>query len=299
MKQNNRPQTGISALQWAVSFLTKKGMPREQAVNESRLLLAKTLKITTLQVVTEKEKILTREEWEEFSRCIERRADDEPLQYITGEQEFMGLIFRVTPDVLIPRWDTEVLVNAAINCIKDMTDPTLLDLCTGSGAIALSLLHYSPGAQAWAVDISPAALAVAAENAARLGVEKRVAFLQGDLFEPLLKQKLKQEQKHLFDLIVSNPPYISAAEWEELPADVRREPALALRGGRDGLDFYRRIAAGAREFLKPGRVLLLEIGWSQGEAVTQILRAHGFINIAVIPDLQGKDRVVSAQNMVY
>ena len=221
------------------------------------------------------------EEQEAYLKLIARRCERVPLQHITGEQEFMGLPFRVTPDVLIPRQDTEVLVE---ECLRHLAPGNIfLDLCTGSGCILVSLLHYAKGTFGTGADLSGKALAVAKGNVEANGVEARL--VQGDLFEPVTGT---------FDLIVSNPPYIASAEIETLAPEVREhEPRMALDGTADGLFFYRRIVQESPSYLKEGGWLCMEIGYDQGAAVRQLMEARGFATVSVIKDLAGLDRVVS------
>ena len=221
------------------------------------------------------------EEQEAYLKLIARRCERVPLQHITGEQEFMGLPFRVTPDVLIPRQDTEVLVE---ECLRHLAPGNIfLDLCTGPGCILVSLLHYAKGTFGTGADLSGKALAVAKGNVEANGVEARL--VQGDLFEPVTGT---------FDLIVSNPPYIASAEIETLAPEVREhEPRMALDGTADGLFFYRRIVQESPSYLKEGGWLCMEIGYDQGAAVRQLMEARGFATVSVIKDLAGLDRVVS------
>ena len=221
------------------------------------------------------------EEEKAYQELIERRAKRIPLQQITGEQEFMGLSFRVNEHVLIPRQDTEILVE---EIMRDLHDGIrILDMCTGSGCILLSLLHYSNDCSGVGVDVSEDALAVARQNADRLA-EKQAVFIQSDLFEKV---------EGSFDLIVSNPPYIRSQEIAGLMPEVREhEPHLALDGKDDGLHFYREIIKGAMLHLKRGGQLFFEIGYDQGEAVQALLAANGYTEIAVVKDYAGLDRVV-------
>ena len=287
MGKGKKPQTGREALQWAASFFQGRAMDKEQALLEARLLLAKAWNKEMISLVTSLEENLPGEVWRRFAAFAARRADYEPLQYILGQQEFMSLSFKVTPAVLIPRSDTEVLVEEAIRLLKGRKAPKILDLGTGSGAIAVSLAYYLPEAQVWAVDISEDALAVARENARIHNVDSRICFYHGDLFAPLPPQMK-------YDLIVSNPPYVSEAEYEELPPDVKKEPVLALLGGENGLDFYSRIADQAPLFMEKGGALLMEIGWCQAEPVKRLLAEKGFSPVSILRDLGGRDRVVFA-----
>lgn len=218
-----------------------------------------------------------------YCDLILQRVAHTPLAYIKGTQEFMGLEFSVNKQVLIPNQDTETLVEEAMRLMHD--GMRVLDLCTGSGCIALSLLHYTNDTSAVATDISEAALTVAVQNAGQLKLTERVSFAETDLF-PVQKEK--------FDLIVSNPPYIPTEVIETLAPEVKdHEPRLALDGTKDGLSFYRRIIRTAPEWLFESGWLILEIGYDQGEAVSAMMRENGFRDIEVIRDLGGKDRVVT------
>jgi len=217
-----------------------------------------------------------------FEQLIARREKREPLQYIIGNVPFMGVDIRVTPDALIPRMDTEVLCEKALSYMNG--SEKVLDLCTGTGVIAITLKHAFEKAAVWAADISEKALALAGENAARNGTD--IIFRQGDLFEAVGEER--------FDMIVSNPPYINAADMETLQEEVRREPRLALYGGEDGLDLYRRIVKAAPGHLNPGGRLLFEIGYDEGQAVSDLMEEN-FEAIAVHKDLNGLDRCVEGK----
>lgn len=232
---------------------------------------------------------------EQFYRTvIEKRAERVPLQHITGEQEFMGLSFRVNEHTLIPRQDTEILVEEAMRHLVD--GMRILDMCTGSGCILLSLLKYSNECEGIGVDISEKALEVARENAARLQLS--AAFLAGDLFAPL--ESLEAERtvrggRHgvLFDMVVANPPYIETGVIAALMPEVRaHEPLAALDGGEDGLSFYRRITTQAPAYMQRGAYLFFEIGCGQAQAVTALMQETGFGGIEVLRDYAGLDRVV-------
>ena len=223
-----------------------------------------------------------------YRDVIRQRAERIPLQHITGEQEFMGFSFQVNEHVLIPRQDTETLVEEALGVLKPKME--ILDLCTGSGCILLSLLKLGEkqgiaGLKGTGADISREALKVAKENGRRLEIPgDQLAWVRGDLFEKL---------EGPFDLLVSNPPYILSGELSGLQEEVRlHDPALALDGHEDGLYFYRRIAAEAGKYLRDGAFLMLEIGWDQGEAVRGLLEAAGYQEVEVKKDLSGNDRVV-------
>ncbi len=221
---------------------------------------------------------------EAYMELVKRRAEHEPLQYLTGEQEFMGLSFRVSPAVLIPRQDTECLVEEVM---KYVAGKRILDVCTGSGCIAISLARLAQPAAVTACDLSERALAVAQQNVTAL--EADVTLLQGDLFAPV---------EGRFDIIVSNPPYICSEEVTRLMPEVRdHEPKMALDGDADGLSFYRRITKEAPEYLTPGGMLFFEIGCEQAEAVSGLMRGHGFADIRVKKDYAGLDRIVYGRLM--
>ena len=213
------------------------------------------------------------------------RAGRTPLQHITGEQEFMGYRFKVTKDVLVPRFDTELLVEEAAK--RAILGAKILDLCTGSGIIGIALKKMCFGAEVTLTDVSDEALAVAAENAELNKADVKI--IKSDMFGSL-------DPKEKFTLIVSNPPYIPAEEIENLDPEVKdHDPRLALDGGEDGLDFYRIIASEAPKYLTAGGQVLLEIGHDQGETVPALLKAAGFRDIEVLKDLSGNDRVVAAK----
>lgn len=224
-----------------------------------------------------------------YRECIKRRVQHEPVAYITGHRDFMGLDFKVTKDTLIPRPDTEILVEAVLQRLPAAGENSILaDIGTGTGAICLSLLNYLPKLRAMAVDISPGALAVAQENSVSLGLSQRVEFLQGDLLAPL---KSKGE---LLNAIVSNPPYIPKADIATLASDVKAyEPMGALDGGEDGLDFYRRLLAESGDLLKDGGFLAMEVGIHQAvqlEALAKDMSQWG--KCEILRDLAGIERVV-------
>lgn len=228
--------------------------------------------------------IIEQKDEERYRDLLQKRGSHIPLQHLTGTCDFMGLTFQVNDQVLIPRQDTETLVESALLRLKE--GDRALDLCTGSGCIILSLEKLGPGIRGLGADISAAALAVAKRNRDSLGLESD--FCISDLFEGI---------EGVFDIIVSNPPYIASGKIPGLMEEVRGfEPLLALDGGADGLDFYRRIVKDARDFLKPGGWLGLEIGYDQREAVEELLRRQGFTKTETLQDLAGLDRTVWAEN---
>ena len=222
----------------------------------------------------------------ELRAFVERRRKGEPIQYITGEAEFYGLPFRVTPDVLIPRPETEHLVEKVLSLAGRFEQPRIVDVGTGSGAIAVALAHELPHAQIAAIDISSRALAIAEENAKRNGLTLRI--MMGDLLAPVAEER--------FEIIVSNPPYVPTTDRATLSVEVREyEPALALFAGGDGLDVYRRFIPAAFDALTPGGFVALEIGYGQSTAVEALLAGSGFEQIEFVLDLQDIPRVASAQ----
>ncbi|MGA7242529.1 MAG: peptide chain release factor N(5)-glutamine methyltransferase, partial [Terracidiphilus sp.] len=213
-----------------------------------------------------------------FASLLKRRRKGEPIQYITGETEFYGLPFRVTPDVLIPRPETEHLVEKSVGLATVFDKPRIVDIGTGSGVIPVSLAHKLPESQITAIDISGAALSVAEENGRRNGVDIR--FLEGDLLAPVAEER--------FEIIVSNPPYVAAVDRDSLSIEVRDyEPALALFAGDDGLSIYLHLIPQAFAALVPGGFIALEIGYGQQPAIHSLLATAGFIDIQFTPDLQG------------
>ena len=262
---------------------TAEGMLREAQVPDARLdaeyLLAEVLDAPRLLVCLSGETVLTEARLEAFFALVERRKTREPLQYILGTQPFMGFDFLVTPDVLIPRADTETLCEQALLYAAD--GKKVLDLCTGSGALAVAIKKLSPLCLVTAADISKEALEIAKQNAAMNKADVR--FVQGDLWEAVPNER--------FSVIVSNQPYIPTADLPALQEEVRREPSLALDGGADGLNFYRRIIEGAPAHLEAGGALLLETGDGEHETVARMM-VKDFENIRTVNDLNGLPRVV-------
>lgn len=258
--------------------LEKAGI--QEAALDARLLLEEVCRTDRNTLLVHGDRAVTEEEETQFRIFIERRSTHEPLQQITGWQEFMGLRFSVTEDVLVPRQDTETLVEEVMRYLRDGME--ILDVCTGSGCILLSLLRYSNGCRGVGCDISEKALAVAEQNAKELGISAQ--FIQSDLFESI---------EGRFEYIVSNPPYIRKDMIPTLMEEVRdHEPLIALDGGEDGLDFYRKITREATEHLYSGGMLFFEIGYDQGEAVKLLMEEEGYEEVTVSQDLAGLDRVV-------
>ncbi|RQD76737.1 MAG: peptide chain release factor N(5)-glutamine methyltransferase [Candidatus Syntrophonatronum acetioxidans] len=282
------------ALQGASLTLKKAGISHYNY--ESALLLAFCLGKDLVHIYTYPEKHLTPSQEEKYKKLVEKRASRVPYHYLVGEREFMGLSFRVNPWVLIPRPDTEILAQEALRWAREREEKPLylLDLGTGSGILAITLAFHLPHCQCWATDLSREALQVAAENAARHGVEGRITFLQGDLWEALEGERELQGQK--FSLILSNPPYVPRDQLKELPREIRdHEPLEALEGGPQGLDFYPRIISRAHRFLASPGLLLLEVGEGQGKKVREMSCQAGiFKDIYILKDYQGLERVVAS-----
>jgi len=223
-----------------------------------------------------------------YSALIERRLAGEPIQYITGETEFYGLPLHVNRDVLIPRPETEHLVEKALSLAAEFERPRMVDVGTGSGAIAVALAHKLPGARITAIDVSPAALAMARGNAERNGVAGHIRFLEGDLLGPVAGEQ--------FEFVISNPPYVAESDRASLAVEVREyEPAQALFAGKDGLDVYRRLIPAAHAALVSGGLVVMEIGYGQDAALAGLLAASGFEQIEFTADLRGIPRVVSSR----
>jgi len=278
-------QSVLVLLRESAAYLEKCGVPDARA--EADFLLAHILNTTRERLYLDRERILTPATVEQFRRLVLQRGTRVPLAYIVKTREFMGLNFYVDPNVLIPRPETELLVEKALALIQTKfpgQTVRILDLCTGSGAIAISLAAHCRSAVIVATDISEQALAVARYNARQNKVW--VDFRQGDLFEPVEGQK--------FDLIVTNPPYVSTDEYLRCSPEVKHEPALALLGGEDGLDFYRIIAAESGEYLNPAGMIILEIGNLQGVKVAKLMAVHGY-KTEIFPDYAGWDRIVLAR----
>ncbi|HBV84359.1 MAG: peptide chain release factor N(5)-glutamine methyltransferase [Lachnospiraceae bacterium] len=261
----------------------------EDAVLDARLLLEYICHTDRNELIVHADCQRSSMEEQFYKIVIEKRASHIPLQHITGEQEFMGLSFQVNEHVLIPRQDTEILVEEVMRHLSD--GMRILDICTGSGCILLSLLKYSNECEGVGIDISSDALRVAQENAQRLQLD--ATFLEGDLFLPLKSFQSSKTSDTLFDIIVSNPPYIETKVIDTLMPEVRlHEPVSALDGGEDGLYFYRKIVAEAPRFMRKGAYLFFEIGCAQAQTVAMFMQEAGFVQIEVLKDYAGLDRVV-------
>lgn len=287
--------TVAQALRWAREYLSHLDIPEPYV--EGEYLLMHLLGCQRKDLLIHPERVLTSGEIKRFSEVIERRGRREPPQYILGEIEFRGLLFKVNREVLIPRPETELLVEEAVRgvLVSPEYEYTVLDLCTGSGCIALSIareIKETRGLKVYAVDISAGAVAVAQENARRHGVEDKIEFLVGDMFNAI--EPLKLEGK--IDLIVSNPPYVSKKEMGNLQPEIREyEPLQSLYGGEDGLDFYSRIIRESPRYLKQQGGLIMEIGFDQAVPVRSLLEKEKvFSRIEVKRDLAGIERIIKA-----
>ena len=252
---------------------------------KARLLLQYALKKPRQYLIVYDNQKLTELQEKEYLKYIELLKQGEPIEHITHQKEFMKLNFYVDENVLIPRQDTEVLVEEVIKIAKKINAKKILDLCTGSGAIAVSLAKYLENVQLTALDISGKALDIAISNAKNNHVQEKITFVESNLFEDLAQEK--------YDIIVSNPPYIKRKEIENLDMEVRREPKIALDGGEDGLDFYKKIIDKGYEYLKYGGYICLEIGYDQKEEVMKIIDdKKQYINTYCKKDLYDNDRVI-------
>ena len=276
--------TSLAVLDWTTQRFTEAGIGSARL--EAQLLLAHVLGCTRMQLYTGFDKPLAEPELASYRALIKRRLAGESVAYLLGEQEFWGLPFFVDASVLVPRPDTETVIEVAKKLRADPAAPCrVLDLCTGSGAIAISLAKELPGARVVATEVSPAAAAIARRNAQRNGVADRVEIREGDLFGPVAGER--------FDLIAANPPYVATAVIPTLGLEVRREPVLALDGGPDGLAFYDRICPAAADHLEEGGAIVLEHGFDQADAVQARLAAAGFVDITLVRDLGRNPRVTT------
>lgn len=282
MKKNTISQQ----LKTATAQLEEAGIDTPRL--DAEVLLAYVLNTRRLALYVNIAKVLTDEQITRYQNLIKRRLDRVPVAYLTGHKEFMGLNFAVTPDVLIPRPDTEILAQGVIENLHEFErDIKIADLGVGSGAICVSILKFVENVTAAAVDVSQKALEIAQFNAEKFNVDDRITFYNGSLFEPLEGQK--------FEVIVSNPPYIAAAEFKNLQAEIEDEPKLALYGGKDGLKFYREIIESAPKFLTDDGFLAMEVGLNQSAAVQNLLKESGnFKRIEVWKDLAKIERVIAA-----
>jgi release factor glutamine methyltransferase len=270
---------------WARGVLAAAGIesPREEA----DALLSEAVGGPRYASYLDPAAVLAEAEHARFVAMVQRRGQREPIQYVIGRETFCGLELTVTPDVLIPRPETEGVVSAVLDALAGRERPVIADVGTGSGAIAVAIAAARPDAMVYAVDRSARALDVARRNADRLGLSDRVRCEEGDWFGPLIASGVRA------DVLASNPPYVADAEYERLQAEVRFEPAQALLGGVDGLAFYRRIAAAARSVLAPGGRVVIELGFGQADAVRTLAEQAGFVVERLDDDVNGIARVMT------
>jgi release factor glutamine methyltransferase len=288
-------------LSWMTEYFTEKGIDSPRLSAE--LLLSNVLKMERIELYTRFDRLVAKEQLDILHDLVKQAGQHEPISYLTGKAEFYSLQLEVSPDCMIPRPETELLVERAIEFLRTRTGPQFVcDLCTGCGCIAVAIAKNFPQAKIIATDICADALNVAAKNIEKHKLKDRITLLCGDLFDPVVTQlDVEKPVRHSpgnggFDLILCNPPYVSAAEYEKLEKSVKDyEPRLALFAGVDGLDVYRRIIDKADNFLKPNGALILEIGYAQGQAVKEMLEQTGaFAEIKIEKDYHDNDRIVSA-----
>jgi release factor glutamine methyltransferase len=294
MTQVSGPWTVRRLLEWTSSFFARKEVDAPRLAAE--LLLAHVLDVPRLKLYTDYERPLSDKELSGYRALVQRAGEHEPIAYLTGRAHFFNMEFEVSPAVLIPRPDTETLVENVLQLARNTAgfeSPRVLDLCTGSGCIAAAIANGIKGANVIATDISEAAVEVARRNIERLGLADRVTVELGDLFEPVARLPDPQP----FNLIVANPPYIPSGDVEKLDRNVREyEPVTALDGGIDGLVVHRRIFEGAVERLVPGGRLYVEIQFDQGPAVREIAESHAeYEDVRLLKDFAGHQRVLTAR----
>lgn len=282
MAEHRETWTVGSILKWTGQYLGGKGVASPRL--DAEVLLSHVLGKDRLYLYVNYDQPLQERELGIFREAVKQRALRVPVAYITGHKEFMGLDFVVNEHVLVPRPDTEILVETALERLKDFTNPIIADIGTGSGAIIVSILKKHPGAKGTAVDISPEALAVAKQNAELQEVDNRLELIKGDLLTPLTGRK--------FDAILSNPPYIPGKDIADLEPEVKREPRLALDGGLDGLDYYRRLLSEGAELLNPEGLMLFELGIGQAAVMPELAQQNGGLKLeTIVKDYAGIERV--------
>lgn len=288
MSTNNNLTIG-GILAKTIPFLAQKGLSSPRL--EADLMLAAVLELPRVKLYADWDRPLNPEEVERYRAMIVKRVQGWPLAYLTGKKSFLGWELTVSPAVLIPRPETEELVEAVVSQMKDREGLMGVDVGTGSGAIVIALAKSLPGSRWVAVDLSPEALEIAKTNARNLGVAEQIRFMQGDLLQPLV------ELGERFDLVVSNPPYIPSAELASLQPEVRREPSMALDGGPDGLDPYRRMIPQLESVLAPDGWVALEHGYDQQAPLESLFTAAGYV-CTFLKDLSGHDRMMLARPQV-
>ena len=268
-------------------FFEQHNIP--QARLDAEVLLADLLDMERIKLYVNFDYPLKENELVEYRERVVRRAKREPVAYITGHKEFMSLDFFIEDGVLVPRPETELLVEEIISYCKEgsIEQPNIVEIGTGSGVIMVSLGHYIEDARILGIDTSEQAVALTQKNVKKHELEDRLKVLQGDLLQPLIKR-----EKSNVDIVVSNPPYISQEDMENLPPEVKKEPELALAGGEDGLEVYRKIIPQAQKVLVSGGLLALEIGYDQGSALKEMLNKNGWEDVKIIKDYNNHDRIV-------
>jgi release factor glutamine methyltransferase len=283
--------TVASARAWAIQELKRAHI--QSPLLSADLLLGFVLEWDRVRILSHAEEVLSADAWVRFQDLVARSARGEPLQYLTGVQEFYGLVFQVKPGVLIPRPETEILVEKAIQLIQDRAVPRtrFLDVGTGSGCIAISVANAVPSAEGWAVDISAEALSIARENAKRHGVSQRIQVIRSNLIDCFARNPF-------FDLVLCNPPYVARKDYDSLQPDVRdHEPHLALFGGETGLDLFKELIPEIPSRLAAGGYLLLELGAGQADAIKRFVEDAGLWVEMVLPDLQGIPRCLVGRKL--
>ena len=298
MAEQSGPWTVRKLLEWTPGFLTKKGV--DQPRLSAELLLSHVLMLSRIQLYTGYERVLNDPQLAMFRDLVRRAGEQEPIAYLTGKAHFFSLEFAVNRDVLIPRPDTETLVENVLQTVRHqpgLESPRVLDLCTGSGCVAAAIAKNLKSANVLAIDISEKAAAVARQNVLQLGLADRISIEVGDLFSPL--QKIVDARP--FDLIVGNPPYIAADQLAGLDKSVRDyEPMLALDGGVDGLVIHRRILAKAADHLSPAGKIFLEIAFDQGAAAREMAAGYdAYEAVRILKDFGARDRVLAMQRKAF
>lgn len=286
---DSKTWTILKTLQWTVDYFVSHQIENPRL--EAEILLSKVLGLTRVQLYTRFDQPLQDEELKNYKAFIQRRIKREPLAYIVGSKEFYSRDFRVTPDVLIPRPETEMLIDEAISFAKDRETLQMVDLGTGSGCIAITLALEIPNSLVWAIDSSEKALEVTKKNVEKYQLQERVRMIHADI----LKEEWFKEISP-FDLIVSNPPYISSDEIEKLAPEIQFEPRTALDGGKEGFDYYQTMIPSSFLHLKKGGIALFEIGFDQEKKIRELLEKTGNDNFEIKLDLAGHPRVVRIMN---
>ena len=283
-KMDQSEKNIFNVLKQATEFLTSHNITEAQL--DAEVLLCGVLKIKRSNLVTLRQETISQEQNQQYQKFLNRRITGEPVDYILGNSEFMGLTFKVNQNVLIPRPETELIVEQANKLIKENKFKQVLDLCTGSGAIAVSVAHYNDDVSVVASDISQKALEIAKENAVTNNVSKKIEFMESNMFSNIINKK--------FDIIISNPPYVTKKEYEGLERELFFEPKNAFLAGEDGLEFYKIIADNSARYLNRKGVLLLELNANISLQIADLF--SNFLFVKIIKDYSGLDRILVAQN---